>query len=223
MHYDEIDELIKRSLQETGRRSENHAMDAKLRVWDAIEKPKNKKGIHIGFVMAMAAAVTFFLVSTFLFFRLESKQNELIALKASVKTEIPTKTFQNEIPKQEEKQVAAIDTERIAKSTQEAKIEEVLVKKQSQNIAEVIDLKETEPLPEVIFPMEKAVAFPEADLQIISTLINELKADLDSPIEIKEENLNKPKSKTKNKLRLRFGSSNPNYNPGNSLALNIKL
>lgn len=223
MHYDEIDEIIKRSFQETGRRSENHAMEAKLRVWDAIEKPKNKKGIHIGFVLAMAAAVSFFLVATFLFLRLESKQNELISLKVSVKTGIPTKSFQNEIPKQEEKQVAAIDTERIAKSTQEAKKEEVLVKNQSPNIAEVIDLKETELLPKVIFPTEKTVAFPEADLEISPPSINELKADLDSPIEIREENLIKPKSKTKNKLRFRFGSSNPNYNPRNSLALNIKL
>ena len=223
MHYKDIDEIIKRSFQESERKSDSYAMEAKLRVWDAIEKPRRKKGIYIGFVLAMAAAVSFFLVSTILFFRLESKQKELMALKASVKPEIPTKSFQNETLKQEEKQVAAINPERISESTREAKMEEVLVKKQSQSNTAVIDLKETVPLPEGIPPSEKTAKIPEVNLSIPENLIAELNPDLESPMEIREEETIQVKPKNQRKVRFRFGSSNPNFNSGNSLALNIKL
>jgi hypothetical protein len=223
MHFNEIDEIIKKGLQETEKRSENHAMEAKLRIWDAIEKPKKKSGRNLGFVLAMAAAVSFFLVSTSLFLKLQSKQEELVALKINASTETQPDIKTGESFPQDESTKSETKTIVMAEPVPELKKEKSNSQPPTQINEEVNEEAAGESVPKIViqdFPIselqESEIGGPVID-------IAELKAELISPEETKEENHAIPKTKNAAKIRFRFGNSEPSYNSNNSLALNIKL
>ncbi|MCR9014865.1 hypothetical protein [Aquiflexum gelatinilyticum] len=223
MHLNEIDEIIKRSLQDSERKSDDFAMEAKLRIWEAIEKPKKKSGLYWGLVLAMAAAVSFFLISTFLFLKLQSKQEELVALRTNTSTETQPdiKTSESlpidETTKSETQTIVMNEPVPDLKREKSNSQQKTPVKKQvKEDAAEAT-------VPEIAIPHDSVTEMPTSDIEIPEVEIAELKAELISSDETKEENQAIPKTKTPSKIRFRFGNSEPSYNSNNSLALTIKF
>ena len=223
MHFNEIDEIIRKGLQANERNAENHAMKAKLRIWDAIEKPKKKSSWNLRFVLATAAALCFFLVSTFLFLKLRSKQEELHLLRTAVNQGMPTIELQENKLKEVEKNIAGMHHEVVEEKVFLAKKVETTPRHQRQKTTQIIDSEVDLPEPEVAQFIRKESIIAEAEIQIPETYITELKAELVPTLELKEETPIETKPKTQSKLRFRIGNSGHTLNSGNSLALNIKL
>jgi hypothetical protein len=222
MHFNEIDELIKKGLQETERKSENLAMEAKLRIWDTIEKPKKKSSWYLGFVMAMAAAVALFLVSTFLFFQLESKKEELLAEKVNTPSETRPNIKTRENFPQDEAIKSETQTLVINEPVPEMKKQKGVSQSQSQKAVEVKE-EVGKQIPDIVLQDYPKAELKVSDIEIPEIDIAELKAELVSPEENKEIHQSDPKTRTPAKLRFRFGNSEPAFNSNNSLALTIKL
>lgn len=224
MHLNEIDEIIKRGLQESERRFENYALDTKARIWEAIDKPKKKSGLYLGFVLAMAAAITLLLVSSFLFLRLQSKEKELVALQIDRNRESPSEVSGTEILKSDE----LVETDKaptiIEEPISETKPEKSIQFVKRQNLAKAID-KEiiNEVYPEIDLPMESLVIVPYSEIEIPEILPLVSKAELLLSHQEKEETPKDPVIKKQSKLRFRFGSNSQTFNSGKSLALNIKF
>lgn len=223
MHLNEIDEIIKRSLQDSERKSNDFAMEAKLRIWEAIEKPKKKSGLYWGLVLAMAAAVSFFLISTFLFFKLQSKQEELFALQQignqqPAMANLPIESIIQDENFQEEK-----IPEFMGKQFNEVKKGQLIADENRKNLNQVMEEKAWEPLPEISLHSQMVVENPEPEIVFPEMGTTESAAKLISPQEIETENPVESNPKSQKKLRLRFGNKNQNFNSGNSLALKIKL
>lgn len=222
MHFNEIDDILKKSLIEAEKRNEAYAEDAKLRVWDSIQKPKKKMGLNRPFVLALAAAISLFLVSTFLFLRLQSKQEEFLALQHSLKQEPitiaqqperkdPDKAEQEETkPTEIKKAVSALPVKSKSKEYNQAPA------KVQEGKSEVTD-------PETPIFFETTVKIPVPEIVIPEVETTEPISDLDSPSGLQAEIPAFTQPKSKAKLRFRFGNMNPTYNSENSLALSIKL
>lgn len=222
MHFNEIDDILKKSLLESGKRNEAYAEDAKLRVWDSIQKPKKKSGLNWPFVLALAAAISFFLVSTFLVLRLQSKQEEFLALQLSLRQESMTIAQQ---PNRVEKEKAELEEKKPTEIKKAVSALPVNSKHKDYNQApeKVTEAKQEETHPEIPVLFETIVKIQVPEIVIPEIDTNELKADLDSPsgLQVDIPVTSQPKSKAK--LRFRFGNMNPTINSGNSLALSIKL
>jgi hypothetical protein len=224
MHFNEIDEIIKRGLQESERKSENYALAAKERIWESIEKPKKKSGLLLGFVLAMAAAFTLLLVSTFLFLKLQSKEKEFFALQIDRNRESPSEVSGTEIFKSDElveaEKIPIIIEEPISETKPEKSNQ--VVKK--QNLAKAIE-KEiiNEAYPEIDFSTEILAMVPYPEIEIPENIPLESKAELLLSHQEKEETPKDPLIKKQSKLRFRFGSNSQTFNSGKSLALNIKF
>ncbi|MCS4434580.1 hypothetical protein [Aquiflexum gelatinilyticum] len=223
MHLNEIDEIIKRSLQDSERKSETHALEAKNRIWESIEKPRKKSGLYWGFVLAMAAAVSFFLISTFLFLKLQSKQEELVALRTNTSTETQPDLKTSESLPQDEATESETQTIVMNEPVPDLKREKNISQKQTPIKEQVKEDAAEEPVPEIAIPHNSVTELPTSETEIPEVEIAKLKAELISPEEIKEENQANPKTKTVSKIRFRFGNSDPSYNSNNSLALTIKF
>lgn len=223
MHLNEIDEIIKRSLQDSERKSDDFAMEAKLRIWESIEKPKKKSGLYWGLVLAMAAAVSFFLISTFLFFKLQSKQEELFALqqignRQPAMANLPIESTIQDENLQEEK-----IPEFMSKQFNEVQKGQFIADENRKNLNQLMVEKALEPLPEISLHSEMVVENLEPEIVFTEMETTESAAKLISPQEIEAENPVNSNPKSQKKLRLRFGNKNQNFNSGNSLALKIKL
>jgi hypothetical protein len=223
MHLNEIDEIIKRSLQDSERKFDGYAMEAKLRIWESIEKPKKKSGLYWGLVLAMAAAVSFFLISTFLFFKLQSKQEELFAMRKNTSSEIKLEIKTSESLPQDGSTES--ETHIIVKNEPVPELKrEKSNSQQKTSIKEQVKEDASEAtVPEIVIPEYPITELQAYEIEIPKIEIAELKPELISPEEIKEENQAIPKTKTPSKIRFRFGNSEPSYNSNNSLALNIKF
>lgn len=223
MHLNEIDEIIKRSLQDSERKSDDFAMEAKLRVWEAIEKPKKKSGLYWGLVLAMAAAVSFFLISTLLFFKLQSKQEELFALKQIGNQQPAMANLPKESIIRDENFLEEKIPEFMGKQFNEVKKGQLIADENRKNLNQVMVEKALEPLPEISLHSEMVVENLEPEIVFTEMETTESAAKLISPQEIEAENPVNSNPKSQKKLRLRFGNKNQNFNSGNSLALKIKL
>ena len=223
MHLNEIDEIIKRSLQDSERKSDDFAMEAKLRIWESIEKPKKKSSLYWGLVLAMAAAVSFFLISTLLFFKLQSKQEELFALKQIGNQQhsmanLPIESIIRDENLQEEK-----IPEFMGKQFNEVKKGQFIADENRKNLNQVMVEKALEPLPEISHHSQMVVENPEPGIVFPEMETTESAAKLISRQEIEAKNPVESNPKSQKKLRLRFGNKNQNFNSNNSLALKIKL
>jgi hypothetical protein len=223
MHFNEIDEILKKSLQDSERKSDDFAMEAQHRIWESIEKPRKQSGLYWGFVLAMAAAVLFFLISTFLFLKLQSKQEELVALKTVTSSE----NRADKITGETVEKYKAIKSENqsivLNKQVPELKKDINSSRQHIQINKEVKEKAVEESAAEIVILDYPITELKVSDIEIPEIDITELKAELISPEEIKEENQAYPKTKTPSKIRFRFGNSEPSYNSNNSLALTIKL
>ncbi len=223
MHYHDIDEIIKKSLQESERKNEIFADQAKSRIWDAIEMSKNRKKIHWGFALALAAAVTFFLISTFLFLKLESKKEEILSLQTFVNTKIqtiaPLPNMNN--PETEQK------PEKIPKEIQEtlpaAKREKAIQNSHIEYFTELVAMETIKIAPESILLDEAIVTRSIPEIEVPEIVPEEMKEEIAPRLEVREATQTKQKSKSKGRIKLKIGNNNKAFNNQNSLALNIKL
>lgn len=223
MHLNEIDEIIKRSLQDSERKSDDFAMEAKLRIWESIEKPKKKSGLYWGLVLAMAAAVSFFLISTLLFFKLQSKQEELFALQQIGNQQPAMASLPIESLIQDENILEEKIPEFMGKQFNEVQNGQLIADENRKNLNQVMVEKAGEPLPEISLHSQMVVENPEPEIVFPEMETTESAAKLISSQEIEAENPVESNPKSQKKLRLRFGNKNLNFNSGNSLALKIKL
>lgn len=222
MHFNEIDDILKKNLIESEKRIEAYAEDAKLRVWDSIQKPKKKMELNRPFVLAMAAAISLFLVSTLLFLRLQSKQEEFLALQHSLKQEpmaIAQQPKSNDQDKAEQEETKPTE---IKKAVTALPVKNK-PKEYNQAPAKVQDVitEVTDPETQIFFETIVKIPVPEIVIPEIET--DEPKADLESLSELQADIRTSSQPKSKAKLRFRFGNSEPSYNSNNSLALTIKL
>lgn len=223
MHINEIDEIIKRSLQDSERKSDDFAMEAKLRIWESIEKPKKKSGLYWGLVLAMAAAVSFFLISTLLFFKLQSKQEELFALQQIGHLQPAMANLPKESIIRDENFLEEKIPESMGKQFNEVQKGQLIADENRKNLNQVMVEKAIEPLPEISLHSQMVVENPEPEIVFPEMETTESAAKLISSQEIEAENPVESNPKSQKKLRLRFGNKNLNFNSGNSLALKIKL
>ncbi|WP_373493727.1 hypothetical protein [Aquiflexum sp.] len=219
MNNTEIDEIIIKGLKESEMRNEIFVNQAKPRVWDAIGKPKNRKTVNWWFVSAMAAAISFFFVSTFLFLKLESQKKELIALKTFVSNEISSKgsTFEMVLPL--EKPIIDKKPSAIQESILIAKSEKTIsqIRNPEREMDEGIETSEpifSESNLTLMIVPNLEIGIPEMFLQEMNPLVVQIP-------ELIEET--KPKSKKQAKLRLKFGYGSKDHDYQNTYALNIKL
>lgn len=218
-----IDEIIKRGLQDSEKKYEDYAKEAKLRVWDSIEKPKRKPGWYLGFALAMAAAVSFFLVAVFLFLKLQSKQEELIALKENTTTQTkPEKQTHESIPQNE-----AIESENqpivMNEQVPELKKQKIIFEKQTQIKMVGLEDVAAEMSPRIAFQDYAIAELNVPDIEVPEIKTVELETVLPSPEKNKVVYQSGPIPKKTAKIRFRIGNREPSYNANKSLALTIKL
>ncbi|WP_373522139.1 hypothetical protein [Aquiflexum sp.] len=221
MSTNKIDEIIINGLKESERRNEILAKEAKPRVWDAIVKPNSRKTVNWWFVSAMAAAISMFLISTFLFLKLESQKKELFELQTYVRNEISPKesTYVMVLPAEEqiiEKKPTIIQ-------------ESIPIVKNVKIISETKNReREVDEGVEVFSPIISkpnlallTLSKPEIDLPEIFDL--ELNPKVAHIPELIKETFIEPKQKKQTKLRLKFGNGNIDHDYQNTYALNIRL
>lgn len=224
MNSSEIDEIIKKGLKETEKRSEDFATASKPRVWDAIEMPRRRNGFRLGFVLAMAAAVSLFLVSTILFLKLQSQQRELLALQSTVKPELETDFKEKESAVRIEKTAETANPKETEEPIQPNNINEKAplnkIRKPKKPIEAEITKPDLEPLPLLATAIVTNPVFEVTETELPKEA---LVANLETAPDPQEEHPTPSPTKTQTKLRLRFGTGGQSFNSGNSLALHIKL
>lgn len=229
MQFKDIDELIKRGIDEVEAKNEFQLLQAKSRIWESIDLPKRKNTVHWGFAIALAACLTLFVISTLLFLKLESQKEELAALQAYVKEE--------KAPLEQPTTIASIESEQHVEENEKSE------KQQSTQIAETVSQENTDitnqtslqmELEEksgdaenadakLIADVEMIAAIPDLDIDIPEITFNPLTTELHLPDEVKEKTFSETKPKTQGKLRFRFGANSNAIDNQNTLSLNIKL
>jgi len=218
MKLTDIDELFKMGMDESEKRSEHQLLDAKSRVWEAIQKPKQKSRHRWLLMSSIAAAISMFVIASILYLKLDSKQKELEVLLAEVKTQAP--------PYKENKVIESIDHK--PDKTEEESVVPVPAPANKQNKT-VMDTE----IKEVKISPVKAEPLPIFE-SLKLDLITQLDPVFSLPEEINLEQVNIPQASTasantptprkRKKLRLKIGNSTAPYDDNhNSLALNIKL
>ncbi len=223
MQFNNIDEIIKTGLYASEKRDGLQALQAKSRIWNAIDKPKRKTAVHWGFVSALAASLTLFIISTFLFLKLESQEKEVKALQALVSQEKHTVETIEEISQNETESVleefpiAIPEVPSAALDETSPPIAHHLLS--AQPLEEEIKTKDPEMNPnQEVIELEK---IPE--MEVTEILNPEFVAELNPPLESMNEPESGPQNKSKSKLRFRFGNRSNANSPNKSLAVNIKL
>ncbi|WP_194776278.1 hypothetical protein [Pararhodonellum marinum] len=225
MHYPDLDEIFRKGSKEAETIEGKFADQAKDRVWDAIELPKCKSTVDWKFFSAMAAAVSFFLVSVFLFLKLETKEKELVAWQAKANLELSAMisqsdnqtTFGSESPKEKVHHEASSATkpfqrnEKLKTTHPKPKWEVVAVEeveKPEVNAFSVPENLEVQAIPALEIP-----EFQSPDL-ITELVFSEA---------MQEEVTPSLKSKTERKIKFRIGNGSQANGHQNDLSLNIKL
>lgn len=217
MQLNDIDNLFKRGIAEAENRHEAQLMEAKPRIWEAIEKPRSKKRTHWLLITSMAAAFSMFAIASILFLKLETKQSELEMLQAMVDIHIPSETGKDNIgpfaPKPEN--VADSETESPPAPPKN------LIRVVENNIGNKLE-KAVSEKPEPIVPVDTPKTELIAEMDPIITLTKEI--DIEPIITEPLSKENSITSRQKKKLKLRIGNGTSGYHEGqNALALNIKL
>ncbi len=225
MRLDNIDDIIKRGFKESERQNELIVNRSKSRVWNAIEKPKKPKYHHWGFVTAMAASVSLFLISVFLFYQLDLKQKELNAVHAQIPRGIPPIESTDDNPFSDEKASTNLEIER------EVLPEPMPTDKNAKLPPQVYDTNLEE------LTNKKGNNRQLIPLPIVETIVMDFKTEMIfpefGPPEMKEGlMMSGPSaykmptakiSKKQGKLKIRIGNGRQANSPHHSLALNLKL
>ena len=223
MHNNEIDRITLEGLKESERRNEIFADQAKLRIWDAIDKPKTRKIANWWLVSAMAAAVSFFIVSTFLFLKLETQKKELNALQSYVNGEISAKgsTYEKVLTEVEE----IIDKKPLAikEPTPIEKVEKTIQQVQFNNLKELAEASIEISDPIISESNLSIVILPKPEIEIPEILHQELSTQVVQSPELDEETFHEPKSKKPRKLKFKIGNGSKVHDYQNTYAFNIKL
>jgi hypothetical protein len=222
MKFNDLDEIIKKGIKESENRNEFHILQAQSRIWEAIELPKKTKTIHWGFVFAIAASLSLFIISTILFLKLDSQQKELESLQAYLKEEKSSIEVQRTIaaiksePEREQEPITIPETVPILKPKENSPLAFTTKTEEKEVDSKNID-EELNSIPEVI------VIGPELELVIPEIAFNPFTAELIILQDGKKEFPSEPRPKTQRKLKIKFGNSNHVLDQQNSLAFNIKL
>lgn len=213
MPLNDIDELIKKGLKESEMRQEIHLLQAKPRIWDAIQKPKEQTRIHWFRITTLAATLSLFLIATSLFLKLESKEKELEALKAEVNTQVLLPEKDKPITSEAPKTNTMEESNTIVQST--------VTKDQKMDTSLGIKIEPIElNKPDHIIPLEIGKIEPNINFsQLITQDVESILA-----IEKEEEMVLNPTKEKMRKLKLKIGNGNSgNAGQQNTLAFNIKL
>lgn len=229
MQFKDIDELIKMGIERSEAKNEFQLLQAKSRIWESIDLPKRKNTVHWAFAIALAACLTLFVISTLLFLKLESQNEEIAALQAYVKEE--------KAPLERPTTIASIESEQHVEENEKSE------KQQSTQIAETVSQENTDITNQTSLQMEleeesgdaenadvnlfanleMIAAIPQLDIEIPEISLNPLSTELHILDEIKVKTLSETKPKTQAKLRFKFGANSNAIKQQNTLSLNIKL
>lgn len=226
MQFKDIDELIKRGIDESEAKNEFQLLQAKSRIWDSIDLPKRKNTVHWGFAIAVAACLTLFVISTLLFLKLESQKEEIAALQAYIKEEKapleqPTTiaNIESKIPVEETEEQQSIPIPGTTSHVNTSPTNQLSLQmelEEESGDAENADVK-------LIANLEMIAAIPQLDIEIPEISLNPLSTELHILDEIKVKTLSETKPKTQAKLRFKFGANSNAIKQQNTLSLNIKL
>ncbi len=226
MQFKDIDELIKRGIDESEAKNEFHLLQAKSRIWDSIELPKRKNTVHWGFAISLAACLTLFIISTLLFLKLESQKEELAALQAYVKEE--------KAHLEEPTTIAIIEPKPPVEKVEEQQLNPIPVNVSQTNTPSTNRLSLHTELEEEsgdadnadivqIGDVEMIAATSQLDIDIPEITFNPVTTELHIPDEMIEKTISETKPKTQGKFRFRFGANSNAIDQQNTLSLNIKL
>lgn len=222
MHFNDIDELLKKGLLESSQYDELQTQKAKSRVWKAIEKPGKRQTIHWGFVSALAASITLFIICSVLYLKLESQQKLLEELQSYVQTpkqgvvEIPAVTFpDNQSDSQKVKEL-------IPENSSVTMPEKVNTRHKKPNVSnhhrnKVGDRNLEERIP------ERMTIIPKLELSLPEIAVEDLKTAFILAPESQEDTQAGLEPNNTKKLKIKLGNSRNAYAHSQSLALNIKL
>jgi len=220
MKLTDIDNLFKTGIDESERRSDHQLLDAKSKIWEAIQKPKQKSRQRWLLMSSIAAAIAMFVIASILYLKLNSKQKELEVLQAEVTTQIPSlqenpviESIEQIPDKTEDESVAPVPAPAINQNKTTADIESNTVKEEiNPSKPELLPMMELPKL-DLIARLDPVISLPE---EIGLEPVNFPHASQASAIV--------PTQRKRTKLRLKIGNGNAPYPDNqNSLALNIKL
>jgi hypothetical protein len=225
MRLDNIDEIIKKGFKESERQNDFFVNMSKPGIWNAIEKPKKQKSQPWGFVTAMAASVSLFLISVLLIWKLDSTQKELDAVQAQINREILPSQSPVDFSITDEIPPARWDIKSEGMPGPMPTDKKVQIPGQVQDptltafAKEKSNSREVHPIPIIekkIMDFNPAITLPEFDpLELNEGLVLPKNLDYTIPSSTK---FNK-----KGKLKIRIGNGSPDYNHHQSLALNFKI
>jgi hypothetical protein len=218
MKLTDIDELFKTAMDESERRSEHQLLDAKSRVWEAIQKPKARNRQRWLLMSSIAAAVSMFVIASILYLKLDTKQKELEFLQAEV---INTVQYDQENPVIEPRDHTPMRKEEVGAvpvSAPAVHQHKAITNTESKFVKEETIPRRAGPHPTLTSPRTELIAQldPVIDLPQEIEQINVPQASTAATID--------PEPRKRAKLRLKIGNRTAPYHDNNkSLALNIKF
>ena len=220
MKSNDIDNLFKRGIVESELRSEQQLLDAKSRVWDAIQKPKPKSRQHWLLMSSIAAAVSMFVIASILFLKLDSKQKELGILQAEVYTKI-SPIQENGVIKSIEPNPDRDEEIKVLPNLAPAIPQEIAIEDtESKSVEAETTRGKAEPLPQVETPKMDLIVHMDPMINLPHDIgLEQVEMPKASPASVTTSTLRK-----RGKIKLKIGNSHSPYQDNqNSLALNIKL
>jgi len=219
MKLTDIDELFKIGMDESERRSENHLIEAKPRVWEAIQIPKQKSMQHWLLMSSIAAAVTMFMIASVLYLKLDSKQQELEALQEVVTIQVPSFQKNKVNESLEQKHDQQEETAVVPKEAPAIIHHRTIADTESKTVTEDNNPRKAEPT----LLLESPKVDLMAQLDPLISLPDEIGLEPVSIPQASTASAITPKPKKRGKLRLKIGNGTSHYDSQNSLALYIKL
>lgn len=225
MSFNKIDEILKKGFRESERQNEHLADLSKERIWNAIEKPKKQLSLHWVFVTAIAASVSLFLISIFLFYKLDLKQNEIDALHAEELKGIPLIESTDNIPFKDEKASINLIIER-------EELPELISTGKNSKFPPLDDNNNLEKLNLEKFNNRRLIAVPVNETSVLDFKTEMTISDFEPPVLKKLQFIATPteytispeaKSKKHGKMRIRIGNGSTAHSSHHSLALHFKL
>ncbi|MFC4874150.1 hypothetical protein [Negadavirga shengliensis] len=221
MQFNDIDEWIKKGLLQHSEHDKAHAQEAKSRVWAAIEKPRGKQSIHWGFVSALAASLSLFVICAILYLKLESRQEELSELQSQITSLRQSRWETPSIPLPDDRQAPPETHESTFGVAPAPLAERKPITPKSQKLGNHAAEERNDP-PEVPAP-ETVTAIPVPEVNLPRIVLGDLKTELLLPEAIQAEPLPDIKPENNRKLKVKLGNNNIPHDHGHSLALNIKI
>lgn len=224
MNLNEIDQIVIKGMKEAEKRNEIAANEAKLRVWDTIDTPKNNKVVHWWLVSSIAAAVSLLLIASIIFLPLVPQKEENIASKIQIGHKIPQVFSNNEKSVHEEKQ--RLEHQVIDKNLPPEQASSALIESSKDD---VVDLEEeggksAEILEILHIPSSKnMLALAKTTTNIPKKIHQQLVAKSALPKEERNETISETQPKQAIQLKFKIGNSTKPDRNQNALALSIKL